>query len=382
MRPGAGGQPDRVRVLVVASPLTGHVLPLVPLALAMRDAGAEVVVATAGDGIAACPPELSPADVAPGLRLGPLFGSLMLRHPLLARRELAGRGGTAAVGLLFGRLGARTARGVVSLAARLRPDLVVYEPLAPAGAEAAARLGVPAVLVEGNLFDAGVLRAAALGVHRRARRLGAVPDPVELVTTAPPSLVGDRAGRPMRFVPWTPERSFDERFTRPGPRPRVLVSRSTVASPGRDRLMSDVAAAAAGTDLDVVLVRPDREVARRPLPDGVSTAGWLPFPRVLPAAAGVVHHGGAGTLLTALASGVPQLVVRGAGDRRTNADLLAARGAGLATDPGEVTAAHLERLAGDPALAAAAREVAAEMAAMPAPAEVAPALLERGLRRR
>ncbi|MGY1714009.1 glycosyltransferase [Geodermatophilus sp. SYSU D01106] len=371
-----------MRVLVVASPLTGHVLPLVPLALAMRDAGAEVVLATAGDGLAVCPPELSPADVAPGLRLGPLFGSLMLRHPLLARRELAGRGGTDAVGLLFGRLGARTARGVVSLAARLRPHLVVHEPLAPAGAEAAARLGVPAVLVEGNLFDAGVLREAALGVHARARRLGGVPPPVEVVTTAPPSLVGERAGRPMRFVPWAPERPSDGRFAEPGPRPRVLVSRSTVATPGRDRLMADVAAAAAGTGLDVVLVRPDREATRRPLPPEVTTTGWLPFPQVLPAAAGVVHHGGAGTLLTALAAGVPQLVVRGAGDRRTNADLLAARGAGLAADPGEVTGTHLRRLAGDPALAAAAREVAAEMAAMPAPAEVAPALLERALRRR
>ncbi len=364
-----------MRVLVVASPLTGHVLPLVPLALALRDAGAEVVVATAGDGVAACPPELRPADVAPGLRLGPLFGRIVLRHPLLARRELAGRGDTTVVGLLFGTLGARTADGVVALADRWRPDLVVHEPLAPAGAEVAARLGVPAVLVEGNLFDAGQLRAAALGVYGRARGLGELPAPAAVLTTAPPSLVGPREGQPVRFVPWAPERPVDERYTRPGDRPRVLVSRSTVTSPGRDRLMSDVAAAAAGTDLNVVLVRPDRAVTRRPLPAGVTATDWLPFPRVLPAAAGVVHHGGAGTLLTALATGVPQLVVRGAGDRRTNAGLLAARGAGIAVDPGEVTAAHLERLVGDPALAAAAREVAAEIAAMPSPAEVAPSLL-------
>ncbi|MGY1610130.1 glycosyltransferase [Geodermatophilus sp. SYSU D00700] len=364
-----------MRVLVVASPLTGHVLPLVPLALALREAGAEVTVATAGDGIGVCPTELSPADVAPRLRLGPLFGRLMARHPLLARRELAGRGGTRAVGLLFGTLGARTADAVVALADRLRPDLVVHEPLAPAGAEAAARLGVPAVLVEGNLFDVGQLSAAALGVYRPARRLGDLPAPVEVVTTAPPSLVGPREGRPMRFVPWTPDRPVGEEFTRPGARRRVLVSRSTVASPGRDRLMGDVAAAAAGTDLDVVLVRADRWVTRRPLPAQVRTADWLPFPRVLPAADGVVHHGGAGTLLTALAAGVPQLVVRGAGDRRTNADLVAARGAGIATEPGEVTAAHLERLVGDPALRNAAREVAAEIAAMPAPGELVPELL-------
>ncbi len=372
----AGSSLATVRVLVVASPLIGHVLPLVPLALALREAGADVAVATAGDGVAVCSPELSPTDVAPGLRLGPLFGRLMLRHPRLARRELAGRGGTAAVGLLFGTLGARTADGVLALADRWRPDLVVHEPLAPAGVEAAARLGILAVLLEGNLFDAARLRAAALAVHAPARGLRGLPAPAETVTTAPPSLVGAREGRPMRFVPWAPARPFDERYARPGPRPRVLVSRSTVSSPGRDRLMADVAAAAAGTDLDVVLVRPERWVTRRRLPPQVTTTDWLPFPRVLPAAAAVVHHGGAGTLLTALAAGVPQLVVRGAGDRRTNADLVAARGAGIAVDAGGVTAADLRRLTGDPALAAAAREVAAEIAVMPAPADLVPRLLD------
>jgi hypothetical protein len=274
-----------VRVLVVASPLIGHVLPLVPLALALREAGADVAVATAGDGVAVCPPELSPTDVAPGLRLGPLFGRIVLRHPRLARRELAGRGGTAAVGLLFGTLGARTADGVLALADRWRPDLVVHEPLAPAGVEAAARLGIPAVLVEGNLFDAARLRAAALAVHAPARGLRGLPAPAETVTTAPPSLVGAREGRPMRFVPWAPERPFDEGYARPGPRPRVLVSRSTVSSPGRDRLMADVAAAAAGTDLDVVLVRPERWVTRRRLRrrsrrrTGCRSRGCCPPPR-------------------------------------------------------------------------------------------------------
>ncbi|PWW24825.1 hypothetical protein JD79_04016 [Geodermatophilus normandii] len=77
---------------------------------------------------------------------------------------------------------------------------------------------------------------------------------------------------------------------------------------------------------------------------------------------------------------MPQLVVRGAGDRRTNGDLVAARGAGLAVDPGGITTPLLERLVSDPALAAAAGEVAAEMAAemaaMPAPADVVPGLLE------
>jgi UDP:flavonoid glycosyltransferase YjiC (YdhE family) len=123
-------------------------------------------------------------------------------------------------------------------------------------------------------------------------------------------------------------------------------------------------------DVELVLVRPDRWVTRRPLPTGVRTADWLPFPVVLPAAAGIVHHGGAGTLLTALACGTPQLVFPGAGDRRTNAEHLVRRGAGLAVELAGLRPEAVERLAGDPALRSAAREVAEEMAAMPAPREL------------
>jgi UDP:flavonoid glycosyltransferase YjiC (YdhE family) len=79
-------------------------------------------------------------------------------------------------------------------------------------------------------------------------------------------------------------------------------------------------------------------------------------------------------LLTALAAGVPQIVVRGSGDRRVNAEVLAARGAGIAADHSDFSPALLERLVGDASLTAAAREVAAEMAAMPHPSEVVPLL--------
>jgi UDP:flavonoid glycosyltransferase YjiC (YdhE family) len=138
--------------------------------------------------------------------------------------------------------------------------------------------------------------------------------------------------------------------------------------------MTTAVAAADGSDVDVVLVRPDRWVTRRPLPANVGTTDWVSFPAVLPAAAGIVHHGGAGTLLTALSCGAPQLLVPGAGDRRVNAGLVAARGAGLAVELPDLDRAALERLARDADLAAAAREVAAEMAAMPSPADVVPEL--------
>ncbi|WP_097185570.1 glycosyltransferase [Blastococcus haudaquaticus] len=134
--------------------------------------------------------------------------------------------------------------------------------------------------------------------------------------------------------------------------------------------MSRAVDAAAGADVDLLLVRPDRRVARRNLPANVRTVGWLPFATVLPHLSGIVHHGGAGTLMTAFCAGIPQLAVPGAGDRRTHAELLAARGAGLAVEVADLGAGDLQRLVTDPALAVAAREVAEEIAAMPEPAEL------------
>jgi UDP:flavonoid glycosyltransferase YjiC (YdhE family) len=94
----------------------------------------------------------------------------------------------------------------------------------------------------------------------------------------------------------------------------------------------------------------------------------------MPYAAGYVHHGGAGSVLNGLSAGVPQLVVPGAGDRRHNAELLARRGAGLAVEADAITAEHLTRLITDTGLRAAAQEVSAEIAGMPAPPTLVPRL--------
>jgi UDP:flavonoid glycosyltransferase YjiC (YdhE family) len=101
-----------------------------------------------------------------------------------------------------------------------------------------------------------------------------------------------------------------------------------------------------------------------------TTTDWLPFAAVMPHVGGVVIHGGGGTVMTALAAGVPQVVVPGAGDRTVHAQLVAARGAGLAVRTQDITAATLERLVSDPELARNAGEVAAEIAATPAPADL------------
>jgi UDP:flavonoid glycosyltransferase YjiC (YdhE family) len=363
-----------MRVLLVASPMVGHVLPQVPVALALRDAGHEVLLATAADGIGAAQKAGVPVhDVAPGLSMGPLMIRSMLRHPIRVGRMVRGDEGTDGVGLLFTSVSAAMAPATVRLADEWRPDLVLHEGLAPVGSLVAARLGVPAVLVDALLFDARELfRAVAQNLARTTDRYGidVLPVPADALVAIPPSLVGPRPGRPMRYVSAGGDGAVPEVFAQPGARPTLLVSRSTVDDPRPDRLMTRVVEAAAGADVDVVLVRPDRAVARRALPSNVTTTDWLPFATVLPRVAGVVHHGGAGTLMSALVAGVPQIVVPGAGDRTRHARLIAERGAGLAVPLDELTSASLERLATDPALRAAADEVAAEIAAMPAPSEI------------
>jgi UDP:flavonoid glycosyltransferase YjiC (YdhE family) len=363
-----------MRVLVVASPMVGHVLPLMPLASAFRDAGHDVMVATAADGVGAARKAGNPVhDVTPRLSMGPLMIRSLLRHPVRIGRMVRGDEGTDGVGLLFASVTAAMVPGTVLLADKWRPDLVLHEGLAPAGSLVAARLGVPAVLVDALLFDARELfRAVAGHLAEIGRRygVGVLPEPADALVAIPPSVVGPRPGLPMRYVSAGGDGDVPEAFARSVARPTLLVSRSTVDDPRPDRLMTRVVEAATGADVDVVLVRPDRAVSRRTLPPNVTTTDWLPFATVLPRVAGVVHHGGAGTLMSALAAGVPQIVVPGAGDRTRHARLIAERGAGLAVSLDELTPASLERLATDSALRATAGEVAAEIAAMPAPAAV------------
>jgi UDP:flavonoid glycosyltransferase YjiC (YdhE family) len=134
-----------MRVLAIASPMVGHVLPLIPLARAFRDAGHDVLFGTAHEGVEAVRKAgVQVEDVAPGLNVSRVLLGALIRRPLMMRREMAGTGGTTAVGRMFAPMGERMADRTVRLADDWRPDLVLHEGLAPLGALVAARRGVPA----------------------------------------------------------------------------------------------------------------------------------------------------------------------------------------------------------------------------------------------
>lgn len=84
--------------------------------------------------------------------------------------------------------------------------------------------------------------------------------------------------------------------------------------------------ALAYTDSPAALVVRHRDLLPRHLPANVTWYPRLPFAQVMPAASVVVHHGGIGTCVQALAAGTPQVLMADGIDRPDNASRLAALG--------------------------------------------------------
>lgn len=366
-----------MRVMVVTAPLPEHTYPLVPLAWELRTAGHEVLVATAGEALRVADSGLPVADVARHFNLGRTMRRMALRNPLLARAERAGRAGPRGIITLFGEINDDLADGAVALADQWRPDLVVYGALAPVGALVAARVNVPAVLCDHTLSDGQELSFAATGHLSYAcgrHSVTTLPNPAAVIRLAPSSLVGERPGWPMRYVPYDGGFATPDWLAQPPARPRIAVVRSTPGDPDGALMRAVVRAvrrAAPPLAAEVVLVRPDLGEGGPPLPDNVRTVEWVPLGRLLPTCAAVVHHGGTATVLAALLHGVPQLVVPDASERRRNAALVHARGVGLVGSRREVSPTLLRRLLGDERLISAAGEMRTEMISAPHPADVA-----------
>jgi UDP:flavonoid glycosyltransferase YjiC (YdhE family) len=115
-------------------------------------------------------------------------------------------------------------------------------------------------------------------------------------------------------------------------------------------------------------------------PSRVRITDFVPQERLLPHCRLVISHGGAGSVIGALRHGLPQLVLPRGADNDFNAAAVRGAGAGLSLAPAELTpesvAAAAHRLLTDPSFTAAAREIATEIAEMPAPADVLARLLD------
>jgi UDP:flavonoid glycosyltransferase YjiC (YdhE family) len=161
----------------------------------------------------------------------------------------------------------------------------------------------------------------------------------------------------------------------PPGRRRVAVTLGTML-PGRtDTLVGilDGLGALDGLELDVVATV-GQELDPTELGDrgpDVHVERWVPMSRLLATADALVFHGGSGTMLAGLAAGVPLVLLPVAADQPENADRCVAAGVGIAPGPDdrrpEAVARATRAVLDDPSYATAARRVAGEIAAMPAP---------------
>jgi UDP:flavonoid glycosyltransferase YjiC (YdhE family) len=384
-----------MRVLVSTTAGHGHVLPVVPLARALLDAGHQVVWATGDEAcglLVAAGIDAEPAGM-PAAELGPRRAALFASFADVPPAERAGHVYPAMFGEL---LAPRMLEDLLPLARDWRPDLLVHEQGELAAPLVAALLGVPSVAhgfgtaVPGPFVAAAGERLAPMWAEHGLpvpAYAGCFASPY--LDIYPPSMQGQGAAHIperllLRPVSWTgpePDR-LPELVLAPDDRPLVYLTLGTV---NRDAtLLGELLAALAVLDVRVLAtVGPggDPEVLG-PQPRNVAVERFVSQTAVLPHCDAVVSHAGSGTVLGALALGLPLVCVPQMADQFRNSEAVSRAGAGVVLRPGEAGAeagadavsAAVQAVLGANEYRHAAAELAAEIAAMPAPEDVVPAL--------
>ncbi|MGP3936599.1 nucleotide disphospho-sugar-binding domain-containing protein [Nonomuraea sp. KM88] len=379
-----------MRVLFTAWAWPSHLYAMVPLAWAARAAGHDVLVA--------CQPSLTAAARRTGLPYAVVGSDVdsvdLVRGYALPTRRF----GTPPVppGPLTNGRAPRALRmfqanaeamvdDLVRLAGEWRAGLVVHDPTAWAAPVAAAAAGVPAVR---HLYGADLVHRARRFLPEllapMAERHGLDDlDPLGAATIDPfPAGVQvevDYRPTPIRYVPYNGA-GADPRLG-PADRPRICVTWGTTMArvDARRFLARDAVSALAGPEAEVVAaVTAGQRPLLGALPEGVRVVEDAPLHAVLPSCDLLVAHGGAGSSLTGLAAGLPQLLVPQLPDHEAHATRLVRAGAAELLPPDDAGPAELReralRLLHDERAKEAAARLREEIAARPAPAAVVPQL--------
>ena len=276
--------------------------------------------------------------------------------------------------------------GLLETVQRFAPSIIVRESQEYAAVVVGDKLGIPHVRVSitSASKDDELLSYALPELDKHRGSLGAPPDPSgasisneSVLTLFPAALDAPkfahaeflrfRAPRPAAPPPlpdWWPGAAGD---------PFVYVTLGTVAGSidvVRDKYRA-VLAAVGGLPMRVLFTI-GAELPIETLgdvPANVHVERFVPQDDVLPHARAVVCHGGSGTVLGALAAGVPLVVVPMFADQPYNAERVAAVGAGLAiAQPGarpEDVRQALVRVLAEESFRASAQKIAGEMGALP-----------------
>jgi hypothetical protein len=385
-----------VRALFVSSPAAGHVNTLLPLATALADEGHDVAMAVA--------PELRSRVEAQGLtplaagdNMEQWWGALVGR----LGPDVEPGGGLPAerilqwfIPRLFAEIGTVTMLlGVVAAIRDWQADIVVHETYAFAGPLAAAITGVPSVHHSlGPPPDPAVIELAADAVSPLWVASGQVPDRAAglergLTIEICPAILDPAnapGGRRLRMRPaaqdvvagrdpptWLGDLSDGD--------PVVYATLGTVTNTDVAVFRAIVEGLAELPVTTVLTVGPDNDPAMvGTLPANARVERYIPQSLLLPRAVAVVCHGGSGTLLAALTHGLPVVLIPQGADQFVNVRRAVDAGVGCELQPADVSAeavrAAVESILGEAAPARqCARAAAAEIAAMPGPAQVAAA---------
>jgi L-demethylnoviosyl transferase len=372
-----------MRALFVTNAGEGQLYPMVPLAWALHLAGDEILVAATEDFV----PKVTRIGLPATASGGPVdLMEIMTTSSGGALRptEMSWQDQARAAARGFAMIAERTVDGTAAVVEAWRPDVVIAESTNYAGPLAAARHGVPFVEHRPGPALPGILRKLA------AEELsGTLPDPVLIVDNCPPSfqITDAPEGHVTRYVAYNGPGATPDWMLARGERTRVCVTLGTnlPQAPGSWSLLELMIATLDKLSVETVVAVPNPDEVRWPrwdtLPKSVRAVGRFPLSAMVPVCDLVVSHGGAGSTMTALINGLPQLSIPHYGDDIRRAAQVAEHGVGLAVPAGEVSAETLEAavdsLLDEPRYREAAQKIAAENASLPGAVELAEVLRGR-----
>ena len=374
----------RILFTVIGGP--GHLHPLLPVAQAAQRAGHTVAFLTGGRNA----PAVERAGFT-ALPTGPARERNRERTPLLVpdrererddvRNGFIRRGATA------------RAESAARIVPEWRPDLLVCEEMDWGTIVVAERLGLPyaevVVLAAGSFLTPEVI---AEPLHELRAAQGLPPDPdlamigrYLVLAPVPPSFSDPAVPAPPTRHAIRPSLPHP-RGARPWPAalpdaPTVYATLGTEFNVECGDLFARVLAGVGALPVNVVgTTGSDVDPAEfGPQPPNVHLARYLPQADLLPWCDLVLSHAGSGSVLGAIAHGLPQVLLPMGADQLDNGDRCAALGLGRVLDPvgatpDEIGAAVREVLAA-PSHRAAAGALRDEALALPSP-EHAVTLLE------
>ncbi len=175
----------------------------------------------------------------------------------------------------------------------------------------------------------------------------------------------------MRYVPYNGGATLPAWLHSPPQPPRIAITVGTVVPEWNGlRSLRHLVDEAGHLDAEFMLALGQADpTPLGPLPANVHPVGWVPLSSLLPTCQAIVHHGGAGTTLTALAHGVPQLVLPNGADRHINALAAQRRGTAMVSSLEEVTHHDLRSLVDNNPIRDTAQQVRQEIETLPTPAD-------------